>query len=133
MMRTTSPLILQETKSIWPSTKPIALKRNSRAASKSASSITHGSKNTFAATRQQPCCPQLVRIAQILGLAVGQVYQPSLGLRRDGRFLARSRAIVKRHQRAISQRPFDTALNCLMVHTHRLPDDKERRVLMVSE
>jgi hypothetical protein len=55
-MRTTSSLSVQVTKSIRPSTKPIALKRNSPAASGSSNSITYGSKNTFAAVRKSTPC-----------------------------------------------------------------------------
>ena len=48
---------------------------------------------------QQPRRPQLVRIAVLLGLVARQRNQPSLGLRRDRRLLARSRSVVERRQR----------------------------------
>src|SRR5882757_5612316 len=83
--------------------------------------------------RQQPRRPQLVRIAHILGLAAGQVHQPCLGIRRDDRLLARSRSIVERHQRAVSQGSLDTAFNRLMVRTNGVPNRVKRRVLTIGE
>src|ERR1700719_2909278 len=50
-----------------PSTRPIALKRSSSAASKSSNSITYGSKNTFAAVRKSTPC--FFRLACSLALS----------------------------------------------------------------
>src|SRR4030095_13614059 len=82
---------------------------------------------------QQPCRPQLMRIAVLLGLVARQRHQPSLGLRRDRRLLARSRSLVEGRQRAIGQRPLDAALNRLMMQAESLPHRKERRILAVTE
>jgi hypothetical protein len=77
-------------------------------------------------TCQQPCRPQLVRIAMLLGLVARQRHQPSLGLRRDRRLLAGSRSIIEGRQRAIGHRPFDAALHGLMMHFEALSHGKER-------
>src|SRR5215472_9567813 len=64
---------------------------------------------------QQPRRPQLVRIAVVLRFIARQGHQPSFGFRRDRRLLARSRSVVERCKRAIGHRPFDAALDRLMV------------------
>ena len=82
---------------------------------------------------QHPRRPQLVRIAVILGLVARQRHQPSFGLRRDRRLLARSRSVIEGRQRAIGQRPLDATLDRLMMHAKSLPDRKERRIFTVAE
>ena len=57
-----------------------------------------------------------MRIAQFLRLATGQIYQPGLGLGRDGRLLTRLRPVVECCQRTIGDRPLDAALDGLMMH-----------------
>src|ERR1700731_4446738 len=47
----------------------------------------------------------------VLGLVASQRHQPGFGLRRNRWLLARSGAVIKRHQRPISQRPLDAALH----------------------
>src|SRR5205814_8146106 len=64
--------------------------------------------------RQEPRRPQLMWITVVLGLVARQRHQPGFGLRRDGWFLARSRAIVEGCQWAIGQRSLDTAPYRLM-------------------
>src|SRR5882724_3463317 len=54
-------------KSIRPSTRPVALKRNSPLASRSSNSITYGSRNTFAAVRKSTPC--FFRLANSLALS----------------------------------------------------------------
>src|ERR1700716_506343 len=76
--------------------------------------------------RQKTRRPQLVRIAVILGLVARQRHQPGLGLRRNRWLLARSGAVIKRHQRSISQRPLDAALDRLMMHAQSLSHGKKR-------
>ena len=70
--------------------------------------------------------PQFVRIAEILGLAAGEVDNPCLGLGGDRRLLAGPRPIIERRQRTVDQRPLDTALNGLMVRAHG-PSHLKRR------
>jgi hypothetical protein len=82
---------------------------------------------------QQPCRPQLVRIAVLLGLVARQRDQPRLGLRRDYRLLARSRALLERRQCTVSHRPLDAALHGLMMDAKSLSYCKERRVLAVGK
>jgi hypothetical protein len=82
---------------------------------------------------QQPCRPQLVRIAMILGLVARQRYQPGPGLRRNRRLLAGSRAVFEGRQRSIGHCPFDAALHGLMMHSEALPHRKERRILTIAE
>ena len=82
---------------------------------------------------QQPRRPQLVRIAVILGLVARHRHQPSLGLRRDRRLLARARSVIECRQRAIRQRPLDASLHRLVMLTKFSPHREERRVLTVGE
>jgi hypothetical protein len=82
---------------------------------------------------QQPCRPQLVRIAMLLGLVARQRHQPSLGLRRDRRLLAGSRAVFEGCQRTVGDRPFDAALHGLMMHSEALSHRKERQILPIAE
>lgn len=82
---------------------------------------------------QQSRRPHLMRIAMVLGLVARQRYQPSLGLRRDHRLLARSRAVVERRQCTIGHRPLDAALHRPMMGTKSLSHRKERRVLAVGK
>jgi hypothetical protein len=44
---------------------------------------------------KKPCRPQFVRIAELLGLAAGQIDQPCPGLDRDDGLAARPRAIIE--------------------------------------
>src|SRR5215472_16187720 len=82
---------------------------------------------------QQPCCPQLVRITVLLGLLARQRHQPSLGLRRNRRLLAWSRPVVECRQWAIGQRPFEAALDSLMMSAKSLPHGIERGALAVGK
>src|SRR5262249_30878304 len=82
---------------------------------------------------QQPRRPQLVRIAVLLGPLSGQRYQPSLGLRRNRRLLARSRSVIECRQWAMGQRPFDAALHGLMMGAKFLSHCKERGTLTVAK
>ena len=84
-------------------------------------------------TSEQPRRPQLVRIAQFLRLATGQVHQPSLGLGRDSRLLARSRPVVKCRERTIGDRPLDAALDGLMMHSESAARSEERRVFPIRQ
>ena len=83
--------------------------------------------------RQESRRPQLMWIAVVLRLVARQRHQPGFGLRRDGWFLARSRAIVEGSQRAIDQRPLDTALHCLMMDPKSLAHRAKRRVLPIRQ
>jgi len=76
---------------------------------------------------QEPRRPQLVRIAEVLRLAAGEVDNPRLGLRGDRRLLAGPRPIIERRQRTQDQRPLDTALNGLMVRAYG-PVPPEKRM-----
>ena len=67
-------------------------------------------------TGQQPRGPQFVWISQVLGLLAGQRHQPGLGLRRDVRRLAGSRAVIERRHHAKARRTAQTALHGLMGH-----------------
>ena len=84
-------------------------------------------------TSQKPRRPQFVRIAEFLGLAAGELDNPSLGLGGDRRLPAGPRSIVERRHRAIGQRPLDTALDGLMVRVHSPPHRKKRRVFPVGQ
>src|SRR6478672_11360089 len=84
-------------------------------------------------TGEQTRRPQLVRIAEFLGLAAGKIHHPCLGLGRDRRLLAGSWQILERGHRTVGQRPLNAALNSLMVHTHSPPHRKKRRVLSVAQ
>jgi hypothetical protein len=81
--------------------------------------------------RQQPRRPQLMRIAQILGLATGQIDQPSPGLDGDRGLPAGSRTVVQRRHHARRQRPLDAALHGLVMHTLRPANREERRLLAI--
>jgi hypothetical protein len=83
--------------------------------------------------RQKTRRPQFVRIAVILGLVARQRHQPGFGLRRNRWLLARSGAVIKRHQRPISQRPLDAALHRLMMHAQPLSHRKKRWLLAISQ
>src|SRR5262245_22384236 len=72
-------------------------------------------------------------IAVVFGLFTRQRHQPCLGLRRNRRFLARSRPVIECRQWAIGQRPFDAALDGLMMGAKSLSDCKERRILTVGK
>src|SRR5260370_17057239 len=69
----------------------------------------------------------------VLGLVARQRDQPGFGLRRNRWLLARSGAVIKRHQRPIGQRPFDAALDRLMMHANPLSYGKERWVFAISQ
>jgi len=72
-------------------------------------------------------------IPLILGLAAGQVTSQALASGVMNRLLARSRSIVERRQRAVSQGSLDTALNRLVMHTNGAPNRVKRRVLTIGE
>ena len=82
---------------------------------------------------EQPRRPQFVGIAEVLGLAAGEVDNPCLGLGGDRRLPAGPRAIVERRHRAIGQRSLDTALDGLMVRAHGSPHRKKRSVFPVGQ
>ena len=82
---------------------------------------------------QKPRCPQFVGIAEVLGLAAGEVDNPCFGLGGDRRLPAGPRSIVERRLRAIGQRPLDTALDGLMVRAHGSPHRKKRSVFPVGQ
>jgi hypothetical protein len=84
-------------------------------------------------TCQKPRRPQLMRIAVLLGLVARQRHQPGFRLRRNRWLLARSGSVIERHQRPIGQRPFDAALDRLMMNSHPLCDGKKRWVLAISQ
>src|SRR6195256_218998 len=84
-------------------------------------------------TCQQPCRPQLVRIAVLFGLVARQRYQPGFGLRRDDRFFARPWSVLNCRQRPIGQRPLHAALNRLMMDPNSLPHRTERRILAIGQ
>ena len=77
--------------------------------------------------------PQFVRIPEFLGLAAGEVHDPSLGLGRDRGLLAGTGSIIERRHWAIGQRSLNTALNRLMVHPHILRHRKKGGVLSVRQ
>ena len=77
--------------------------------------------------------PQFVRIPEFLGLAAGEVHDPSLGLGRDRGLLAGTGSIIERRHWAIGQRSLNTALNRLMVHPHVLRHRKKGGVLSVRQ
>src|SRR5262245_15037523 len=87
----------------------------------------------FMAPRQQSRGPQHMLIAVILGLVTSQRHQPGLGLRRDRRFLAWSRSIIKGHQRAVGQRSLDAAFDGLVMDSKYSPHTAERRVFPVLQ
>ena len=78
-------------------------------------------------------CPQFVRIPEFLGLAAGEVHNPSLGFGRDRGLLAGPGSIIERRHRAIGQRSLNTALNRLMVHPDVLRHRKKGGVLSVRQ
>ena len=82
---------------------------------------------------EEPRCPQFVRIPEFLGLAAGEVHNPSLGLGRDRGLLAGPRSIIERRNWTISERPLNTALNGLMVHPHALRHRKKGWVISVRQ
>ncbi len=82
---------------------------------------------------EQPRRPQFVGMAEVLGLAAGEVDNPCLGLGGDRRLPAGPRSIVERRHRAIGQRPLDTALDGLMVRAHGSPHRKKRCVFPVGQ
>src|SRR3981189_1967359 len=82
---------------------------------------------------QQPCRPQLMRIAVLPRLVARQRYQPSLGFRPDRWLLARSWSVIKCRQRAVGQRPLDASLHRLVMLAKVLPYREERWFLTVSE
>src|SRR5580700_10902878 len=83
--------------------------------------------------RQQPCRPQLVRIAMLLGFIASQRHQPSLRLQRDGRLLTGAWPVIKCAQYPVGKRPFDATLDGLMMNTKLSSDQEKRRVLTVRE
>ena len=83
--------------------------------------------------RQEPRRPQLMRIAEILGLATSQVHQPCPRRARNGGLFAGSRQIVQRRQRTVGDRPLDAALDRLMMHAESLAYGEEGRVLAISQ
>ena len=78
---------------------------------------------------EKSCRPQFVRIAEVLGLAAGEIRNPCLGLGGDLRLPAGPRQIVERRQRTTDRRPLNAALNSLMMHPHGPPHRKKRWVL----
>src|SRR5262249_53719298 len=77
---------------------------------------------------EKPCRPQFMRIAELLGLAAGQINEPRLGFQRDCWFAAWSRPTVERGKRTLNHRPFDATLHGLVMQSERLAYGKKRRV-----
>ena len=84
-------------------------------------------------TGQQPRRPQLVRIAQFLRLATGEIYEPGLGLGRDARLLTRPRPVVECCQRTIGDRPLDAALDGLTMHPESPAHSEQRSVFPIRQ
>src|SRR5208283_1437319 len=82
---------------------------------------------------EKPGRPQFVGIAEVLRLAARQRHQPRLGLQRDRRFPAGTRAIVERSHRAFGHGALDAALNGLMMQSERPTDRKKRRVFPIGQ
>src|SRR5262245_36794209 len=87
---------------------------------------------------QKPRRPQLVRITVILGLVACHRHQPSLGLRCNRRLLARSGSVIEGRQGSIGQRPFDTALDRLVLGPESSSHRKKRwglpmRIPMIAD
>jgi hypothetical protein len=82
--------------------------------------------------REQSGGPQFVRIAEIFGLAAGEVRNPGLGFGGDRRLPAGPRQIIEHRHRAIGQRPLNTTLNGLMIHPQSLPHRKKRWIFPVG-
>ncbi len=73
-------------------------------------------------------------IAKLPGLLRrSRVHQPSLGLGRDCRLLARSRPVVECRQRTIGDRPLDAALDGLMMHSESAAPSEERQVFPIRQ
>ena len=66
--------------------------------------------------RQQPRRPQFVRVAQILGLATGQIDDERPRFAGDDRLAPRTRTVVESRHRAELLRASQTSLDCLMRH-----------------
>ena len=74
-----------------------------------------------------------MRIAVLLGFVACQRHQPSLGLRRNTRLLARAWSIIERRQRAERQRSLDAALDRLMMSAKLLPDATKRWIFPIGQ
>ena len=83
--------------------------------------------------RQKPRCPQLVGIAKLLGLPACQRCQPSLGLKRNGRWPPGPRTVVQRRYRAFGHGALDTALHRLMMQSQRPGHRKKRRLFPIGQ
>jgi hypothetical protein len=83
--------------------------------------------------RQQPCRPQLVRIAVLLGFVASQRHQPSLRLRRDGRLLTGAWPVIECGHYLVGKRSLDATLDGLMMNTKFSSDQETRRILTVCE
>ena len=65
-------------------------------------------------TRQQPCCPKLVRISNLLGLLAGQRHHPCAGIVGNRRLPARPRTVVECGHHAKPHRTIKASLHGLM-------------------
>jgi hypothetical protein len=74
---------------------------------------------------KKPRRPQFVRIAEVLGLAAGEINQPGLGLDRDGGLAASPRAIIERRHWAFGHGALNAALNRLVMQSERLAHGKK--------
>ena len=83
--------------------------------------------------RKQPRRPQFVGIAEVLGLAAGEVDNERPRFVGDDRLAARTRTVVERRHGAQSFRTPHAALDRLMRHPDRLPHRVKRRGLSVGE
>ena len=82
---------------------------------------------------EKPRRPQFVRIAKILGLAAGEINQPSLGLDREGGLAARARTIIERRQWAFGHRALDAALDGLVMQSEPLAHGKKGWVFPIGQ
>ena len=83
--------------------------------------------------RQQPCGPQLVRIAQSFGLLAGQRYHPCFRLVGDLRCLAGPRTVVERRDNPEPQCPSQAAPHSVVRDAHPLTHHRRRWLGAISQ
>ena len=84
-------------------------------------------------TRQQPRCPKLVRISQLLGLLAGQRHHPCAGAVRDCWLLTRPRAVIKGRHHAKPYRTIKASLHSLVGHADRFANCIRRWVDAIGQ